>query len=192
MEMMGEQRIAAPLAAVWAALNDPEILRQSIPGCQTISKLSDNELEALVVAKVGPVKATFKGKVTLSDVDPPNGYTLTGEGQGGVAGFGRGSAKVSLSEDGGGTILRYTATASIGGKLAQIGQRLIDSAARKMADDFFSNFAALVAGEARAAPSAAAATPTVAPAGRGGLPSWVWTGGIVVVVLILLYLLMGK
>src|SRR5271169_3169206 len=114
MDMSGEQTIPASRDRVWAALNDPEILRQAIPGCQTVEKTSDSEFVATVVAKVGPVKATFKGKVTLSDIDPPNGYTITGEGQGGAAGFGKGGAKVSLGDAVGGTVLRYTANASVG------------------------------------------------------------------------------
>jgi uncharacterized protein len=133
MEMHGERRIPAPREAVWAKLNDAETLKASIPGCQELEKTSDTEFTAKVRAKVGPVSATFTGKVALSDLDPPNGYTISGEGQGGVAGFAKGGAKISLEEDGGETILRY-------GVLAQIGSRLIDGTARKMADDFFNRF----------------------------------------------------
>jgi carbon monoxide dehydrogenase subunit G len=151
MDMTGEYRIAAPRAKVWAALNDAEILRQSIPGCDEIEKTSDTSFTAKVTAKVGPVKASFGGKVTLSDMDPPNGYTISGEGSGGVAGFAKGGAKVALVDDGAGTLLTYAVDAQVGGKLAQIGSRLIDGTARKMAEDFFSRFAALVAeGEAPA------------------------------------------
>lgn len=144
MEMNGEFRIPAPRQQVWARLNDPETLKISIPGCQELEKLSDTEFTARVRAKVGPVSATFSGKVTLSDLDPPAGYTISGEGQGGVAGFAKGGAKVSLEEDGGETILRYGVQAQIGGKLAQIGSRLIDATARKMANEFFGKFVAAV------------------------------------------------
>jgi hypothetical protein len=123
MDLTGEYRIPAPREAVWAALNDPEILKQCIPGCEEIVKLSDTEMTAKVTARVGPVKASFAGKVTLSDLDPPNGYRISGEGQGGVAGFAKGGADVRLRADeaGAGTVLAYTANASVGGKLAQIG-----------------------------------------------------------------------
>ena len=152
MDMTGEYRIAAPRAKVWAALNDADILRQAIPGCDEIEKTSDTSFSAKVTAKVGPVKASFGGKVTLSDMDPPNGYTISGEGSGGVAGFAKGGAKVALADDGAGTLLSYSVEAQVGGKLAQIGSRLIDGTARKMAEDFFSRFAALVAeGEPAAA-----------------------------------------
>ena len=160
MDMTGEYRIAAPRAKVWAALNDAEILRQAIPGCDEIEKTSDTSFTAKVTAKVGPVKASFAGKVTLSDMDPPNGYTITGEGSGGVAGFAKGGAKVALLDDGAGTLLTYSVDALVGGKLAQIGSRLIDGTARKMAEDFFSRFAALVAdGEVAASDAGPVATP---------------------------------
>ena len=145
MDMSGSYRITAPREKGWAALNDPEILKQCIPGCEEIEKHSDTELTAKVVAKVGPVKAKFAGKVTLSDIDPPNGYTITGEGSGGAAGFGKGGAAVKLNPDGDdATLLEYTAHAQVGGKLAQIGSRLIDGTARKMADDFFAKFTQVV------------------------------------------------
>ncbi len=160
MDMSGEFRIPAPREAVWQALNDPATLKQCIAGCEELNKLSDTEFVAKVVARVGPVKATFNGKVTLSDLDPPNGYKITGEGQGGAAGFARGGADVRLMPDGSGTLLSYTVNAAIGGKLAQIGARLIDGTAHKMAEDFFAKFAALVAGQqpASVAPAAASAT----------------------------------
>jgi carbon monoxide dehydrogenase subunit G len=142
MDMNGEYQIAAPRQRVWEALNDPEILRQCIPGCEEIVKVSDVEWTAKVTAKVGPVKAKFGGKVTLSDLDPPNGYTITGEGTGGAAGFAKGGAAVKLVDQGAGTLLTYTVKAQVGGKLAQIGSRLIDGASRKMAEEFFGNFAA--------------------------------------------------
>jgi carbon monoxide dehydrogenase subunit G len=164
MDMTGEYRIAAPRTKVWAALNDAEILRQAIPGCDEIDKTSDTSFTAKVTAKVGPVKASFTGKVTLSDMDPPNGYTITGEGSGGVAGFAKGGAKVGLVDDGAGTLLTYAVDAQVGGKLAQIGSRLIDGTARKMAEDFFSRFAALVSeGETAATAEPATEIPVVNP-----------------------------
>ena len=144
MEMQGERRIPAPRQAVWEKLNDPEILKQCIPGCQEIEKTSDTEFTAKVRAKVGPVSANFTGKVTLTDLNPPQGYTISGEGQGGVAGFAKGSAKVALDEEGAETVLRYDVQAQVGGKLAQIGSRLIDGTARKLSDEFFGNFVALM------------------------------------------------
>jgi carbon monoxide dehydrogenase subunit G len=147
MDMTGEYRIAAPRAKVWAALNDPEILRQAIPGCEELNKLSETEMEATAKAKVGPVSARFKGKVTLSDLNPPQSYTLTGEGSGGAAGFAKGQAQVTLLEEDDHTVLQYTVKATIGGKLAQLGQRLVDGAAKKMADEFFENFTRLAGGK---------------------------------------------
>src|SRR5215470_19681529 len=128
MDMTGEHQIKAPRQAVWAALNDPAVLKQSIAGCEELNRTSDTEFQAQVTAKVGPVKAKFGGKVTLSDLDPPNGYTITGEGTGGAAGFAKGGAVVALADDGGATLLTYTVQANVGGKLAQIGSRLIDGA----------------------------------------------------------------
>ena len=141
MEMNGEHKINAKIQKVWEALNNPEILFKTIPGCETIEKVSENELTATVKAKIGPVSAKFKGKVTLSEINPPNSYTISGEGQGGAAGFGKGSAKVSLKENAEFTILSYSANAQVGGKLAQIGARLVDGAAKKIANEFFTNFA---------------------------------------------------
>lgn len=146
MQMNDSQRIEAPKQKVWAALNDPEVLKASIPGCEDLIKHSDTELEAKVRLKVGPVKATFGGKVTLNDLDPPNGYTIEGEGSGGVAGFARGAAKVHLEEDGpDATILHYEVDAKVGGKLAQLGARLIDSTAKRLAGEFFTAFGEQVA-----------------------------------------------
>ncbi|HEY1503658.1 MAG TPA: carbon monoxide dehydrogenase subunit G [Stellaceae bacterium] len=166
MDMTGEYRIAAPRQKVWDALNDPEILKQAIPGCETITKHSDTEMSATVRAKVGPVSARFGGKVTISDRDPPNGYKIMGEGTGGPAGFAKGGATVKLTDDGDGTKLSYTVEANVGGKLAQIGSRLIDATARQMAENFFAKFAQLVvAGSAPAAttPATAAAPSAAAP-----------------------------
>jgi carbon monoxide dehydrogenase subunit G len=146
MQMIESQRIPASKEAVWAALNDPEILKRCIPGCQSLEMTSPSEMTATVVLKVGPVKATFGGKVSLLDLDPPNSYRITGEGAGGVAGFAKGGAHVRLEEEAPDvTILHYDVDAQIGGKLAQLGSRLIDSTAKKLAGSFFENFAKLVA-----------------------------------------------
>ncbi len=146
MDMTGEYRIPAPRQKVWEALNNPDVLRAAIPGCESLEKLSDTEMTGRISAKVGPVSAKFSGKVTLSDLDPPNGYRISGEGSGGAAGFAKGGATVRLADDdAGGTILSYKVDAQIGGKLAQIGSRLIDGVARKMAEDFFGRFSAAVA-----------------------------------------------
>ncbi len=189
MDMSGQHRIEAPRQAVWEALNDPEVLKQAIPGCEEMVKTSDTGFTAKVKAKVGPVSAKFSGAVTLSDLDPPNGYTISGEGKGGAAGFAKGGAKVRLEDDGAATVLHYEVKAQVGGKLAQIGSRLIDSTAKKMAEDFFGNFSRIVAapapapGEAEAAalPEAAA---TEAP--RGGLSPLVWIVGLIAAVTVLL------
>lgn len=145
MEMSGEYRISASRETVWQALNDPDVLRACIPGCQELERTSDTGFAATVKAKVGPVSATFKGEVELEDIDPPAGYRIQGEGKGGVAGFAKGGANVRLAEDGGETVLTYDADAKVGGKLAQIGSRLIAGTARKMADQFFGTFAEHVA-----------------------------------------------
>ncbi|ADZ72135.1 SRPBCC family protein [Polymorphum gilvum] len=151
MDMTGEYRILAPRNDVWNALNDPEVLKACIPGCEELEMTSPTEMNATVTSKIGPVKAKFKGAVTLENMNPPESYTIVGEGKGGVAGFAKGSADVHLAEDGTGTILTYTAKAQVGGKLAQLGSRLIDSTARKMADDFFGKFSEMVGGAAVAA-----------------------------------------
>ncbi|MFG1361154.1 SRPBCC family protein [Xanthobacter pseudotagetidis] len=174
MDMTGEQRIPAPREAVWRALNDPEVLKACIPGCQELNKLSDTEMTATVVLKVGPVSARFSGAVTLLDLDPPKSYRISGEGQGGVAGFAKGDARVSLEEDGAETILRYEVEAQVGGKLAQLGARLIDATAKQMSGAFFKRFAQeVLARQAQdAAPNQAApnqatpneAAPQAAPA----------------------------
>jgi carbon monoxide dehydrogenase subunit G len=143
MTMNGEVKIDAPREQVWAKLNDPEVLKACIPGCESLTMLSDHEFEAVAMNKIGPVKARFKGKVTLSDLDPPNGYKISGQGDGGVAGFAKGGAVVALAAaDDGGTVLRYDVEAQIGGKLAQLGQRLVNGAAKKLADQFFEKFVA--------------------------------------------------
>jgi uncharacterized protein len=142
MEIKGEYKIAAPREKVFAALNDPAILQACIPGCESLEKTSDTEMKAKVRLRIGPVSASFSGKVTLSDLDPPNGYRISGEGQGGVAGFAKGGAVVTLRDDGGATVLDYNVDAQVGGKIAQVGARLIDGTARKLADEFFGKFAA--------------------------------------------------
>ncbi len=191
MDLTGEYRINAPRETVWDALNDPEILKQCIDGCEELNKDSGTEFSARVTAKVGPVRAKFSGKVTLSNIDAPNGYTISGEGQGGVAGFAKGGADVTLTEDGAVTVLNYTAKAEVGGKLASVGSRLVEGVAKKTADDFFGKFSALVgeddaedaAGDATApalAPDAAAA-----PDESGGYSPWVWGVGILLVIGIL-------
>ena len=140
MEMTGEQLIPASQQDTWNALNDPEILKACVPGCEAIDPVAQNEFQVAMVARVGPVSAKFKGKLSLSDLDPPNSYSIAFEGQGGAAGFGKGSARVTLAAQDSGTRLGYTVNASVGGKLAQIGSRLVDAAARKIADDFFKAF----------------------------------------------------
>ena len=145
MTMNGEVQLSASREAVYAKLNDPEVLKACIPGCEQLDKVSDTEFQAIATTKIGPVKAKWKGKVQLTDLDPPNGYRISGEGEGGIAGFAKGGAAVKLADKDGGTLLTYDVEAQIGGKLAQLGQRLIAGAAKKMADDFFQKFAAAVA-----------------------------------------------
>jgi len=202
MQMTGQYRIEAPRETVWDALNDVEVLRACIPGVEEIEKTSDTSFSAKVKAKVGPVSARFAGDVTLSDLDPPKGYTISGEGKGGAAGFAKGGARVTLEEDGAATLLNYDVNAQVGGKLAQIGSRLIDGTAKKMADDFFSRFADQVgAAAAPAAEEAAAPAEPAAPAPAASAPPaeadqdadvgagaslGVWVTGLLVVVLILL------
>ena len=147
MTMTGEVQIPASRETVWAALNDPAVLRACIPGCEELEKTEDGGFRATAKIKVGPVSARFKGRVTLSDLDPPNGYKISGEGEGGVAGFAKGGATVSLTDQDGGTLLKYDVEAQIGGKLAQLGQRLINGSAKKIADEFFANFGKTVQGQ---------------------------------------------
>ncbi|WMS40867.1 carbon monoxide dehydrogenase subunit G [Acuticoccus sp. MNP-M23] len=207
MELTGEHRIPAPRETVWKALHDPEILQACVKGCKELTKISDDELAGKVEAKVGPVKATFDAVVKITDPVAPERYTLVGEGKGGVAGFAKGSAEVVLAEDGDDTILTYNAKANIGGKLAQLGSRLVDSTARKYAADFFQNLseilskgaepepavgdpvpedpvAAAAAAPAASAPPPAAPAPTAADAGSAEksstrIPPLVWLGVLV-------------
>lgn len=148
MEVTGEQLIPVSQQATWNALNDLDVLKACIPGCETIVASGENQFDVALTAKVGPVSAKFKGKLTLSDFDPPNSYTLAFEGQGGVAGFAKGSAEVHLAAENEGTRLHYTAKANVGGKLAQIGSRLIDGTAKKLSDQFFTSFKKHVGGSA--------------------------------------------
>jgi uncharacterized protein len=165
MEMTGEYRIPAPRQRVWEALNDPAVLKACIPGCKQLEKVSDTDFNAIVATKVGPVSATFRGSVNLSDMDPPNGYTLTGQGQGGAAGFARMGARVSLKQESEDTVLAYSAQADIGGKLASVGSRLVQTVARKNADDFFSAFARQLGGTGLQEAGVA-----IAPAGVAAVP----------------------
>ena len=144
MEMRDEIRLPLAITDVWAALNDPVILQQAIPGCQTLEQISDTELQASVKVKIGPVSATFKGSVTLSDLTPPTSYVIAGSGTGGVAGSAKGEAQVTLIEDGQDTILRYKVSAAVSGKIAQLGSRLIESTAKKLSTQFFTNFTAIL------------------------------------------------
>jgi len=147
MDMSGEQRIEASVEKVWAALNDVEVLKQAIPGCQSLEKTSETEMTATVTLKIGPVKAKFNGEVELTNLNPPHSYTIVGEGKGGIAGFAKGGADVALAEDGSGTILTYSAKADVGGKIAQLGSRLIDSTSKKLAGQFFEKFGEIVEGD---------------------------------------------
>jgi carbon monoxide dehydrogenase subunit G len=153
--MTGEVTLPTDRSTVWAMLNDPAVLKASIPGCQSLDKTSETTFAAVVKVKIGPMGASFKGKVQLSDIDAPNGYTISGEGEGGIAGFANGGAKVQLAEASGGTILKYDVQANVGGKIAQLGSRLIDGVAKKMADQFFANLAT-AAGAPNSAGGAAA------------------------------------
>ena len=200
MDMTGERRIAAPRAQVWAALTDIEVLKSAIPGCDSLVREGDNVLKATASVKIGPISAKFGGKVNLLDLDPPNGYRIEGEGQGGVAGFAKGGAVVRLADDGAGTLLSYTVKAQVGGKIAQLGARLIDATAKQMADAFFDRFGAMVAvpepvaeeAQAAEAPARPVLPPVPAPGLLDvlprepfGLPLVAWAGGAVFALLLL-------
>jgi uncharacterized protein len=181
MKLTAEQRIAAPRQRVWEGLNDPEVLRASIPGCQSLDKVADDRFTATVEVKVGPIGARFKGAVSLTELDPPNGYTLLLEGSGGIAGSMKGSAKVRLSEVSGGTLISYDVEAQVGGRMAQLGGPIIDATAKQLAGKFFSRFGEIVAGAKTAAEpatgasaNAAAAQARALPAASSGLPmAWI-------------------
>ena len=185
MKLADEKRIEAPRDVVWRGLNDIDILQKSIPGCESLERVSDTEFNAEVSAKVGPVKAKFKGNVHLSELNPPESYRISGEGKGGAAGFAKGGARITLSEDGTGTILSYEVDADVGGKLAQIGGRLLEGTSKKLAGEFFNNFeAALKADMSDGAEDAAAPTltagepaiekPTASAAASGSSSSKIW------------------
>ena len=171
MEIKGEYKIAAPRDKVFAALNDQAVLQACIPGCESLEKTSDTEMKAKVRMRIGPVSASFSGKVTLSDIDPPNGYKISGEGQGGAAGFAKGGAVVTLREDAGDTVLNYNVDAQVGGKIAQVGARLIDGTAKKLADEFFGKFATMVGGPPPAAAVAGTASDAPPPPDTVSPPS---------------------
>jgi hypothetical protein len=196
MEFAGRYLIPAAPEFVWAALNDPDVLKACVPGCERLARIDAHRFDATASLRIGPVKATFKANIEQSDLDPPRRCVLKGEGRGGVAGFARGEAEVLLAPEEGGTLLCYNAKATLGGKLAQIGQRLIDGAARQIADDFFARFAAQVKGApalpvpeetAAAAEPEPAREPVAVPGGRReGLAPEIWVVGLVAVIVILL------
>lgn len=190
MDLTGEQLIPVPREQVWQALNDIEVLKACIPGCETIEWSGENQLEAVVMAKVGPVKARFTGLVSLTNIDPPNSYTISGEGKGGAAGFAKGGADVRLSDAEDGTLLQYEVKAQVGGKLAQVGARLIAAAAKKMAGDFFTAFNNEIAERSGITPAAEEAEGEKAEA--GGLPLWLWAAGLAAIVLLSLAYWAGK
>lgn len=188
MAITGEYRIAAPREAVWAALNDPEVLKACIPGCEALTKLSDTEIDARVAAALGPVRATFATRIQLSDINPPESYTISGEGKA-AAGFGKGSAQVNLTEDGAVTVLRYSADLRLGGKLAQVGSRLLEGATRQLADQFFDAFAQrLDAGAAKQADVAAESGTAEAKGAAGGAASsklgWIAAAAIIAAIVV--------
>ena len=192
MKMTDEIRIEAPRDEVFAALNNPEILRQSIPGCQDLKRLSETELTGTVQAKVGPVKATFQGVVTLSDVIAPEGYTITGEGKGGAAGFAKGMARVALIDDENATILNYEVNAEVGGKLAQVGSRLIDGTSKKLANEFFITFSNLVGPNSVATKGEIDSPPSEEDQKQSDKPaSFIWISAFVFAALLALGYLIG-
>ncbi len=193
MEMQSSRSVPASVATVWAALNDPAFLKECIPGCETIEPDGDNAYKIAIAARIGPVAAKFNGRMRLADVDPPNGYTLSFDGQGGAAGFAKGEARVSLApaENAAATTLSYTVNAQVGGKIAQIGSRLVDGAAQKLADDFFARFSDKVAASAQASGAAGAGTPSAAtPAAERSNAPWVRYLAIAILLAVVVYLAM--
>ena len=185
MELTNTRIVPAPPSAVWAALNDPAILKECLPGCESLERAGDNAFQAVMATRVGPVSARFTGRVTMSDIDPPNAYTLHFEGQGGAAGFARGEARITLAPEGERqTSLHYAAKAQVGGKLAQIGSRLVDGAAAKMTDDFFTRFVERVGESAGDAPAAAASVPASTLAPPGG-SAWIRYAAIIAIIVVL-------
>lgn len=193
MQMTGEQFIPLPQQKVWESLNDPAVLKQCIAGCDSFERVSDNEFKMGMIAAVGPVKARFTGKLLLSDVVPPTSYSIAFDGSGGVAGFGKGGAKVNLVPAGAGTKLQYQATAQVGGKLAQVGSRLIDGVAKKMADDFFNKFVATLAPVPVAAPEAEGRAPARFEVPAAAEPGFnpMWLVAAIIIAQVLLYFLLG-
>ena len=192
MDILGEYRINASQQSVWEALNDPQVLRQCIPGCEQLDRDGDNAFTATINAKVGPVSARFKTRLTVENSNAPVSYTLVGEGKGGAAGFGKGSADVSLEESGSATVLSYNARFSVGGKLAQVGSRLVQGAARKTADQFFLSFSEYLGGGSEAPADREAVIPAgvggPAPgpeASRKGFRPWLWIGVVLALFLII-------
>jgi len=186
--MTGEYRISASRQAVWEALNDPAVLKDCLQGCDRLERVSDTQFEATLTTKVGPVKMTFKGAVELSDIDAPNGYTISGEGKGGAAGYARGGARVRLVDDGGVTVLTYSVEAALGGKLAQMGSRIVDGVARRMADDFFARLTGIVG-----APSAADEALPLEEKAAPGRPAWVAPAvgaGVILILGVLIYMVL--
>jgi hypothetical protein len=197
MDMTGERRIPAPRQTVWEALNNPEVLKISIPGCESLEKLAEDQMKATAAVKVGPIAARFTGKVLLTDIDPPNGYRISGEGQGGAAGFAKGGANVMLADDGADTLMSYQVHAQVGGKLAQLGGRLIDATAKQMADAFFDRFSKQVqvmsspttsSMAMASAPPSAISVWSLIPREPFGLPLVAWIAGGVFVIMMLLML----
>ena len=192
MDLTGERLIPMPRERVWDALNNIDVLRASIPGCEEIAWNGDNKLEATVTAKIGPVKAKFTGEVELTNINPPESYTISGSGKGGAAGFAKGGADVKLTEVDGGTLLTYEVKAQVGGKLAQVGARMVQGAAKKLSEEFFEAFAAATMASAteEAAPAEAATpAPGAAPAAaetpaeeKAGVPAWAWAAGLAAIV----------
>jgi carbon monoxide dehydrogenase subunit G len=191
MELQGERLIPASVDKTWASLNDPEVLKACIAGCETLERTAEDKMTAVVALKVGPVSARFKGNIAMTNVDAPNGYTINFDGQGGVAGFGKGSADVALTAQGPEqTLLKYTARATVGGKMAQIGSRLIDATAGKITEDFFKAFEAhLPASAAPAAGAEAVPVPVAAPKTDGSIAKLWWLIGGVVVLAIVYFLI---
>ncbi len=170
MDMTGERRIPAPRQKVWDALNDTEVLRSCIPGCETLERTSENAMKATAAIKIGPISARFSGNIALSDIDAPNSYRISGEGQGGVAGFAKGGANVRLVDDGPFTVLSYDVKAQVGGKIAQLGARLIDATSKQMADMFFDRFTSEVSGPKEIAAQGPLAGPAAVIASATGTP----------------------
>ena len=188
MELTNTRIVPAPPSVVWASLNDPAILKECLPGCESLERAGDNAFQAVMATRVGPVSARFTGRVTMSDIDPPNAYTLHFEGQGGAAGFARGEARITLAPEGDRqTSLHYAAKAQVGGKLAQIGSRLVDGAAAKMTDDFFTRFVERVGAAAGGAPAAASVPATTGLAPPGG-SAWIRYAAIIAIVIVLIAL----